>query len=356
MVTLESDKATMDVPATARHGGGRAGEGRRPGQRGHAVAAQVRANGEGAVTPPPSVIAQQEPTPRRPSRPPRPTGAGPPPPAPAGRCRTSPASMPAPACGALARELEVDLAKVKGTGEKGRITKEDVLGFLRGPPPRRHRRRPLPAGGMGIPEIPAQDFSKFGPVEVKPLARIKRLSRAAPPPRLAQRPARHPERRGRHHRARGLPQGARRRRQGEGLPRHAARLPDEGQRLGARQFPEFNSSLSPEKDALIYKKYYNIGIAVDTPDGLVVPVLNDVDRKGVDGAQPRRWARSPRRRATASWQPTDMQGGTFTISSPGRHRRHRLHADRQRARGGDPRRGALEDGARSGTARSSSRG
>ena len=76
----------------------------------------------------------------------------------------------------LARELEVDLAKVKGTGEKGRITKDDVQGV-----PARARPAPAaaaaaPAGGMGIPEIPAQDFSKFGPIETKPLARIKRLS------------------------------------------------------------------------------------------------------------------------------------------------------------------------------------
>ena len=125
-------------------------------------------------TPPPSVIAQQEPSPRcaeadrrRARRPAR--GRGRPRPAAAGMVHASPSVR------RLARELEVDLAKVKGTGEKGRITKDDVKASCAG------RRRPparpaAPAGGMGIPEIPAQDFSKFGPVETKPLARIKRLS------------------------------------------------------------------------------------------------------------------------------------------------------------------------------------
>ena len=85
----------------------------------------------------------------------------------------------------------------------------------------------------------------------------------------------------------------------------------------SKKFPDFNSSLSPEKDALIYKKYYNVGVAVDTPDGLVVPVVKDVDRKGILEISPRTWRNSPRRRAMASCHATDMQGATFTISSLG---------------------------------------
>src|SRR3712207_9151076 len=75
----------------------------------------------------------------------------------------------------LARELGVDLTKLKGTGEKGRITAEDVKSFLRGPAAT-PAAPAAAAGGMGIPEIPAVDFSKFGPIETKPLPRIKRLS------------------------------------------------------------------------------------------------------------------------------------------------------------------------------------
>ena len=83
-----------------------------------------------------------------------------------------------------------------------------------------------------------------------------------------------------------------------------------------RQFAEFNASLSPEKDALIYKKYYNIGIAVDTPDGLVVPVLRDVDRKGVTELSQEMGAISKKAR-DGKLSAADMQGGTFTISSLG---------------------------------------
>ena len=109
-------------------------------------------------------------------------------------------------------------------------------------------------------------------------------------------------------------------------------------------FPEFNASLSPEKDALILKKYYNIGIAVDTPDGLVVPVIKDVDRKGIIELSQEMGAISKKAR-DGKLGAADMQGATLHHLLARRHRRHRVHADRQRARGGDPRRRALEDGA-----------
>jgi pyruvate dehydrogenase E2 component (dihydrolipoamide acetyltransferase) len=83
-----------------------------------------------------------------------------------------------------------------------------------------------------------------------------------------------------------------------------------------RQFPEFNSSLSPEKDSLILKNYYNIGIAVDTPDGLVVPVVKDADRKGITELSKEFGTISAKAR-DGKLSPTDMQGGTFTISSLG---------------------------------------
>ena len=174
LITLESDKATMDVPAD-RDGtveavlvkiGDRVGEGA-------PVITLKAAAGDAPVTPPPSVIAQQEPTPA-----PKPTSAPPAPPA-AASAATAAADAglvhASPSVRRLARELEVDLAKVKGTGEKGRITKDDVKAFLRGPSAA-PAAAAAPAGGMGIPDIPAQDFAKFGAIEKKPLARIKRLS------------------------------------------------------------------------------------------------------------------------------------------------------------------------------------
>ena len=162
----------MDVPAD-RDGtvetvlvkvGDRVGEGT-------AVIALQASAAEAPVTPPPSVIAQQEPAPA-----PKPTSAPPAQPAAAAVAADAGAVHASPSVRRLARELEVDLAKVKGTGEKGRITKDDVKGFLRGPVAPAGAAVAAPSGGMGIPEIPAQDFAKFGPVESKPLARIKRLS------------------------------------------------------------------------------------------------------------------------------------------------------------------------------------
>ena len=217
----------------------------------------------------------------------------------------------------LARELEVDLAKVKGTGEKGRITKDDVKAFLRGPGRPGRRRAAAPSGGMGIPEIPAQDFAKFGPVETKPLARIKRLSG----PHLHRSWLNVP------HVTHGDEADI------TELEAYRKELDAAAKEKGYRvtllaflmkasvsalkAFPSSTARSAPEKDALIYKKYYNIGIAVDTPEGLVVPVFKDVDRKGIDelskelGAALQEGARRQARR------PADMQGGTFTISSLG---------------------------------------
>ncbi len=308
LLTLESDKASMDVPAP-RGGtveavlvklGDRVSQG--------TPVITLRGSEEGAMSQPPSLLAQQEPPTA-----PQPT------PSPA-----SPVAAPAlpdfsgahasPGVRRAARELDVDLTKLKGTGEKGRITKDDVLAFLRGPTAA-PAAAPV-AGGSGIPEIPAQDFSKFGPIETKPLSRIKRLSG----PHL--------------HRAwLNIPHVT----QNDeaditDLEAYRKELDTAGKEKGyrvtllafllkasascLRQFPEFNASLSPEKDALIYKKYYNIGIAVDTPDGLVVPVLKDVDRKGVVELSQEMGAISKKAR-DGKLQSGDMQGATFTISSLG---------------------------------------
>ncbi len=182
---------------------------------------------------------------------------------------------------------------------------------LRGRP----SRNGAPAGA-GIPEIPAQDFSKFGPIETLPLSRIKRLSG----PFL--------------HRAwLNIPHVT----QNDeadvtDLEKYRKELDGAAKEKGyrvtmlafllkacvscLRQFPEFNASLSPEKDALIYKRYYHLGIAVDTPDGLVVPVIRDVERKGITELSQEMGAISKKAR-DGKLSPTDMQGASFTISSLG---------------------------------------
>ena len=346
LVTLESDKATMDVPSTASGQvqdvkvkvGDTVSEG--------TVIVVVGGDGAGPLTTPPSLVGQQEP-------PPEATPGGPAPaPAPAveappvddgGRAAPGSATLPpggaepgaasvqaapvpagviadftgahaSPSVRRLARELGLDLNAIKGTGEKGRIVKDDLLAAVRGPA------APAPAAaataGAGIPEIPAQDFSRFGPTETVPLPRIKKLSG----PYLHRSWLNVPH--VTHNDEADITEL-------DGYRRELdAAAKAEGYRVtllaflmkaavsALRQFPEVNSSLSPEKDSLILKRYHHIGIAVDTPGGLVVPVIRDVGSKGITELSKELGAISQKAR-DGKLSPEDMSGGTFTISSLG---------------------------------------
>ena len=315
LVSLESDKATMEVPSTAAgvvesiavKVGDKVSEG---------ATIMVVTAGEGGMAQPPSLVEQQEPAP-----------SAPPPPAPAAPAPASTATAAgskiadfsgvhaSPSVRRLARELSVDLNQLKGTGGKGRITREDVRSFLKGPSAA-PAAAAAPSGGMGIPDIPAVDFSKFGPVETKPLARIKKLSG----PHL--------------HRAWLNVPHVTHNDEADITDIEAYRkeldtaAKEKGFRVtllaflikasvsALRAFPEFNASLSPGKDALILKKYFNIGIAVDTPDGLVVPVIKDADRKGIHEISQEMGTISKKAR-DGKLGPADMSGGTFSISSLG---------------------------------------
>ncbi len=213
----------------------------------------------------------------------------------------------------LARELDLDLTALSGTGPKGRITKEDVIGAVRGP----SAWRPAPAAAGGrIPEVPAQDFSKFGPVEVRPLTRIQRLSGPALHRSWLNVPhVTHDDE------ADITDLDAYRREldtaaKAEGYRVTLLAFLMKASVSALREFPKFNSSLTPEKNALIYKGYYHLGVAVDTPEGLVVPVIRDVDRKGVTELSHELGATSARARE-GKLGPADLQGACFTISSLG---------------------------------------
>jgi pyruvate dehydrogenase E2 component (dihydrolipoamide acetyltransferase) len=338
LVTLESDKATMDIPAPAA---GTVRELRvKVGDRVSRGSPILLLDTGGAEVEPPPLTDQQEPPaldapdPLEAAREPaaRSVAEVPVAGAAAGAGEVGAAAGVSAAAGAgagaaaladfdgvhaspgvrrLARELELDLTVLAGTGPKGRITKEDVIEAVRGPAP-----AAAAAAGAGIPEVPAQDFSKFGPVEVRPLTRIQRLSG----------PALH--------------------RSWLNVPHvthdDQADITDldvyrkdldteakaEGYRVtllaflmkasvsALREYPKFNSSLTPEKDALIYKGYYHLGVAVDTPEGLVVPVIRDVDRKGIRELSRELGAVSARARE-GKLGPADLQGACFTISSLG---------------------------------------
>lgn len=207
----------------------------------------------------------------------------------------------------LARELDVDLTRIKGTGEKGRITKEDVKRALSGA---------SSGGGGGIPEVVPQDYAKFGPIETLPLSRIKRLSG----PHLLRAWLNVPH--VTHHDEADITD----------LESYRKSLDEAAKQKGYRvtllafamkatvvalkEYPEFNASLAADKENLILKRYYNIGVAVDTPDGLVVPVVKDVDRKGITELSQELSAVSQKMR-DGKIAPNDIQGGTFSISSLG---------------------------------------
>jgi pyruvate dehydrogenase E2 component (dihydrolipoamide acetyltransferase) len=343
LVTLESDKATMDIPSPAA---GTVRELRvKVGDLVNRGTPILLLDTEGAAVEPPPLADQQEPpaldegdlaAAREPAA--RSVAEAPVAGATAGAGEVGAAAGASAAAGAgagaealadydgvhaspgvrrLARELGLDLTALSGTGPKGRITKEDVIAGVRGPAAAEGGGRGgEPPAGAGIPEVPAQDFSKFGPVEVRPLTRIQRLSGPALHRSWLNVPhVTHDDE------ADITDLDAYRREldtaaKAEGYRVTLLAFLMKASVSALREFPKFNSSLTPEKDALIYKGYYHLGVAVDTPDGLVVPVIHDVDRKGVTELSKELGATSARARE-GKLGPADLQGACFTISSLG---------------------------------------
>jgi pyruvate dehydrogenase E2 component (dihydrolipoamide acetyltransferase) len=223
-------------------------------------------------------------------------------------------SHASPSVRAFARQLDIDIAKVNGTGRKGRILREDVTKFLKSTTA--STATAGAAGGMGIPQMPVVDFSKFGPIEDVDMPRVKKLS-------------------------------------GPALYRAWLNIPhvtvdeeaditdldayrkeldaaakEQGYRVTLLSFVikacvsalkdhwELNSSIHPDGDKLIKKNFYNIGFAADTPQGLMVPVIKDADRKGIVEISKELGSLSLAAREGKLKGP-DMQGATFTISSLG---------------------------------------
>jgi pyruvate dehydrogenase E2 component (dihydrolipoamide acetyltransferase) len=286
LITVESDKASMEIPSS--HAGVikdvkvKVGDKVRQGTliavlQGAAGAAQVAAPAASAPLATPAAA-----------------------PAPAPASSAAPTPEPSPVGGALphaspsirrlARELGVPLAEVKGSGPKGRITQDDVQGFVKGvmagavqtAAQRAKAPAAAPAGGGVIPGLlpwPQVDFAKFGPIERRDLSRIKKISGATL------------------HRNWVLIPHVTNNDEADITELEAFRLATnkENEKSGLKvtmlafviravvsalkKFPDFNASLDGEQ--LVYKQYFHIGFAADTPNGLVVPVLRDADRKGV---------------------------------------------------------------------------
>jgi pyruvate dehydrogenase E2 component (dihydrolipoamide acetyltransferase) len=323
IATLETDKASMELPASAGgtiqqvliKAGDKVGEG--------SLIATVLVNGANAPaipTPEPAPVVKAlesapEPTPPV-TQAPQPlkseTSGITPKPAVINESSVSSKAHASPSVRLFARELGVDISRLMhGKGRKGRILKEDVKEFVK---------QAMSSGGttgnVGIPSIPAVDFSQFGETEIQKLSKIKRLT-------------------------------------GHNLSRVWLNLPmvtyheeaditemeafrvalnsekgkDEIKLTGLlfiikalvaalKQFPSFNASLSPDGESLILKKYYNIGIAVDTPNGLVVPVLKNIDSKSINDLATELAEKSEKARQ-GKLMPGDMQGACMSISSLG---------------------------------------
>ncbi len=344
LITVESDKASMEIPCS--HAGVvkeikvKLGDKVKQGSvvvvldAAGAVAAPAAAAPAAASAP---AVAAAAPAPA-PAAAPVPAATPAPAPAPAPVVASAPApAMPthapsqnpatglphaSPSIRKLARQLGVPLAEVKGTGTKGRITEEDVQAFTRsvmaGDTRTQAQAAKAPAGGdgaaLGLIPWPKVDFAKFGPIERKEMGRIKKISAA-------------------------------------NLLRNAIMIPSvtnhddaditdleafrvltnkENEKSGIKvtmlaflikacvaalkKYPEFNSSL--DGDALVFKNYWHIGFAADTPNGLMVPVIKDADKKGVLQIS-QEMSELAKKAREGKLSPAEMSGATFTISSLG---------------------------------------
>ncbi|MFN2643944.1 MAG: dihydrolipoyllysine-residue acetyltransferase [Burkholderiales bacterium] len=317
LITLESDKATMEIPSPAA---------------GVVKDLKVKTGDKISQGAPILVLeaTEQRAEPRaEPSE--APQAAASPPSAPAPRPATTepresaaPGTKPhaSPSVRKFARELGVELAQLQGTGPKGRILHSDVQAFVKSALAGGAGARAAPAAKAGgglpfnLPPWPEVDFAKFGPVETKPLARIQKLSG----PYL-------------HRNWISIPhvtqcddaditdleafrkaQTAETEKKGFKLTMLAFMI--KACVTALKAFPQFNASLDKSGENIIVKKYYHIGVAVDTAGGLVVPVVRDADRKGVfdlahELSEISKVARD------GKLKPADLQGGTFSISSLG---------------------------------------
>ena len=312
LIELESDKATMEVPSPVAgriasivvKEGDRVSEG--------SVILTVEAEGSDAAA------AASAPTSAPAAAPAASVPAAAAPAAPAVTDSGFNKAHASPSIRAFARQLGIDLAKINGSGRKGRILRDDVTAALKASavPVAAASGGAALSGGMGIPPIPVVDFSKFGPVENVEMARIKKLSGPAL-----------------HRSWLNIPHVTH---QEEAditeIDQFRKELDDEAKKDGyrvtllalvikasvsaLRKHWEFNSSIHPDGDKLIRKSYYNIGFAADTPNGLVVPVIKEADRKGIVEISKELGDLSAKARA-GELKSQDMQGATFTISSLG---------------------------------------
>ncbi len=324
LITLETDKAAMDVPSTMA--GRIVSVSVQPGQKiaSGAPIAQLEPVAGQATAPEETDKTQtlkplaEEPPPAAPAAP-APTAAPPvtPPPAapktlPPIDEKTFPKAHASPAVRKFARELGVDLAQVKGTGAKSRVLKEDVKAFVKaiisgqaGTP-----------GASAIPPVPVVDFAKYGEIEVRPLSRIQKISG----PRLHASWLNYPHVT-QFDEADITELEARRKKLKDAASEQGVKLTPlafiiKAVVIALKEFETFNTSMAEDGQSLVFKKYFHIGFAADTPNGLMVPVIRDADLKDVMSIAQELGELSALARE-GKLTAKQMQGGTFTVSSLG---------------------------------------
>jgi pyruvate dehydrogenase E2 component (dihydrolipoamide acetyltransferase) len=314
LIVLESDKASMEVPAPASGNvielvikeGDKVSMGAAIGRLQVAGAPQVAAE---AKTPaaqtasPPAAIAKSSPA----SAPVVETAPS---------AKSSAAVYAGPAVRKLARQLGVDLAEVKASGPRGRVTKDDVRNFVKSVMENRGKAGATVVSGGGIPAMPEVDFSQFGQIEMVKMSKIKKITAFNMTRNWLNIPAVT---------------------QFDDvditeMENFRKAMKDEADKAGVKLTPvpfllkacaaalkaeaSFNVSLHADGEHIVQKKYIHIGMAVDTPNGLVVPVIRDVDKKGLFELAAEATALAKKARE-GKLLPKEMQGGCFTISSLG---------------------------------------
>jgi pyruvate dehydrogenase E2 component (dihydrolipoyllysine-residue acetyltransferase) len=332
LVSLESDKATMEVPSPSGGVvkevrlklGDKVSEGAvilvLEGQAGAAPSAPLTAAGTRAVSTPatkaePPAAAESQATDAAQAAA-QPTATPASPPIDDASFRRAHAS---PSVRAFARELGVDLSKVKGSGPKDRVLRDDVQAYVKrvmssGPPTTGAGTGAPLGGGLDLLPWPKIDFAKFGPIEAKPLSRIKKISGANLHRNWVMIPHVTNNDDADITELEAFRVQLNKENEKSGIKTTMLAFLIKACVAGLKKFPEFNASL--DGDNLVYKQYFNIGFAADTPNGLVVPVIKNADQKGVLAIAKEMGELSGKAR-DGKLGPTDMQGGCFSISSLG---------------------------------------